>query len=167
MTFCSAGRGQSSVSSPQCRRSSPSPRGLTVSHILFAGHRGFRPIPENIDDHESTFSALRCKRQSHSFPKASGWAASAGQFDALRLCVFAFYRPRFQRRDAKAQRRREDLAKRRTATHPRRLPLSLSVKSASSVVNLNPDPHLNLQPLLEMGIRIKIMHTATSRERQA
>ena len=70
----------------------PSPPGLTVSHILFAGHRGFRPIPENIDDHESTFSALCCKRQSHSFPRASCSATSASRFDALRLCVFASLR---------------------------------------------------------------------------
>src|SRR6266496_5852063 len=36
----------------------PLPRGLTVSHILFAGHRGFRQILQKTDDSESTFSPL-------------------------------------------------------------------------------------------------------------
>src|SRR5881394_2596804 len=31
----------------------PSPRGLTVSHIFFAGHRGFRPLLEKTDANQS------------------------------------------------------------------------------------------------------------------
>jgi len=87
----------------------PLPGGLTVSHILFAGHRGFRHILQKTDDHESTFSASHSHRESHSIPTASGLAASGSRFDALPLCVFAslrYKRRRFQRKDAETQRGR-------------------------------------------------------------
>src|SRR6266498_4423117 len=87
-------------------------RKASVSHILFAGHAGFRQFLEKTDDNESTFSPSHSHSESHSIPTASGSAASGSRFDALRLCVFALERRRFQRRDAEAQRPREDLAKR-------------------------------------------------------
>ena len=83
-----------------------------MSHILFAGRRGFRQILQKTDDSESTFSPLPSHSDSHSIPTASGSAACASRFDVLRLCVFASLRlcvltasfPTQRRRGAKTQR---------------------------------------------------------------
>jgi len=81
--------------------------GLTVSDILFAGHRGFRQIPEKTDDNQATCSPLHCRTESHSFPIASCWAASASRFDALRLCVLASWRLNGVGSNAETQRRKD------------------------------------------------------------
>jgi len=121
----------------------PSSLGLTASHILFAGHRGFRQIPEKIDDHQATCSPWHCKGESHSFPTASCSAASASRFYALRLCafaplrlcVFAFERGRLQRRVAEAQRRRAELA---TDVYPCNASIGSRAEGIQGIASLSP-----------------------------